>query len=854
MTTRVSTLSCASGFRRPTLACLVLCIAAGGALAESSSTPSPEQAATAKAKQVTVNFGAQGLELLAFEGTAISDASDGGPAVLSIGIKNADGSVQKIDQPKPRTTTFDAATRSTVLTYEWGTVTVVYTLRQRGLDCKIIVQNTSDKALTALEIATLAPRVPRHMSSMNATFGAQGGVVGTARGVVGVINESREFRLALNHNLQQPSGGVPLVFSSVAPRKTAHPIVNNDLLSSPGSPEVEPGKSLELSYALALGGAGESLMSKLFSDYRERMDKAFPVTLDWPDRRPMGMIFMAHPAMKWKTNPRGFNFGRGEKHDVFTEEGLAIFGKELMKYADTNISYLKAMDAQGVIVWNLEGEEVPHPISYAGDPRVLDQVAPEMGRFADEFMAKFRDAGLKTGVTIRPTDYYARSPENAQSKAWFHREVADPVKLMSEKIQYAQKRWGTTIFYLDSNVFGQTWVQYDNAKANVSNLMPVSMMQKLHELHPDCLIIPEWTSQEYFRFSAPYASPNLGEVTTYPWTRDTMPKAFRCVAVGTKLLEDQFDTYVAGVGGGDVLMFQSWYATPDQAWIKLVYREAELRKTLAAMQAAPMPIDSPDEAVRYALARSLAEKTTPEALEQAAKLLDDPSPHVRRATMLSIAKQRKVTSPRVVTKLINIFSREPTEPRHVLMIAPATAAVGGLGESAVPVLMKVIGDVPFSDLITTQEDPNSPARAAALRALGATGTKDKHAHQVIIETISCTEPSWARLKGPAAEAAGALKLREAVPGVLALLERTNSDEGARLSALRALGQIGDRRAIRPLIAHIEYNWKNLGLSYSGQWHANDSLAKITGVTLSGKAAWTQWLASNPDAAPPAAKP
>jgi hypothetical protein len=327
-----------------------------------------------------------------------------------------------------------------------------------------------------------------------------------------------------------------------------------------------------------------------------------------------------------------------------------------------------------------------------------------------------------------------------------------------------------------------------------------------------------------------------------------MPKAFRCVAVGTKLLEDQFEGYVSGVGGGDVLMFLSWYATPDHAWIKLVYREAELRKSLSKLQAAPMPIDSPDEAVRYALARSLSEKTTPEALEQAAKLLDDPSPHVRRATMLSIAQQHKVASPKVVTKLINIFSREPTEPRHVLMIGPATAAVGGLGEAAVPVLLKVIGDVPFSDLITTQEDPNSPARAAAFRALGATGTKDKHAHQVIVETLGCTEPSWAKLKGPAADAAGALKLRDAVPGVLALLEKSNADEGARLSALRSLGLIGDRRAIKPLIAQIEFSWKNLGLSFSGQWHCNDSLAKITGVTLSGKAAWTEWLAKNPDAA------
>ena len=73
-----------------------------------------------------------------------------------------------------------------------------------------------------------------------------------------------------------------------------------------------------------------------------------------------------------------------------------------------------------VIVWDLEGQEKPHCISYVGDPRKLPQVAPEMDRFADAFMKKFRDAGFRTGLTLRPTDYYEPTPGK---RDWTHREV-----------------------------------------------------------------------------------------------------------------------------------------------------------------------------------------------------------------------------------------------------------------------------------------------------------------------------------------------------------------------------------------------------------------------------------------------
>ena len=102
-----------------------------------------------------------------------------------------------------------------------------------------------------------------------------------------------------------------------------------------------------------------------------------PATLDWNDRRPIGSIYLARDNTKWSSNPRGwFN---DPKIDVFSPEGLRAFQTRLMKYADESVALLKAMNAQGMIVWDIEGEEFAHPqASYVGDPTLLFRIAPEM--------------------------------------------------------------------------------------------------------------------------------------------------------------------------------------------------------------------------------------------------------------------------------------------------------------------------------------------------------------------------------------------------------------------------------------------------------------------------------------------
>ena len=101
------------------------------------------------------------------------------------------------------------------------------------------------------------------------------------------------------------------------------------------------------------------------------------------------------------------NFG---EIDVTNDQGKTAFRAALLKVADNGIQVLKDTGAQGMITWDPEGEEFPGACYY-GDPRLVPTFAPEMefknnGKKSaiDEYFEKFRAAGFKVGICIRPQD------------------------------------------------------------------------------------------------------------------------------------------------------------------------------------------------------------------------------------------------------------------------------------------------------------------------------------------------------------------------------------------------------------------------------------------------------------------
>jgi hypothetical protein len=262
--------------------------------------------------------------------------------------------------------------------------------------------------------------------------------------------------------------------------------------------------------------------------------------LNWTDRRPIAALFVASSAHVSAVNPRGwFN---NPALNVRGDDGRARFRQALFAYADRSVAILKRSGAQGMIVWDLEGEELPQKITYIGDPRLLARLAPEADGAADEFFARFKRAGLAVGLTVRPQQIsFASGGEARQEEGW------DYERVLIEKIDYARRRWGATLFYIDSNA-GPRWPPEAFA------------LRRIARERPDILLIPEHHDILYYGFSAPYGSMRRGASRTSGPVRWLYPNAFQVLAdADSRQSEAELE---GAYRGGDILLFQGWFNNP----------------------------------------------------------------------------------------------------------------------------------------------------------------------------------------------------------------------------------------------------------------------------------------------------
>lgn len=267
-------------------------------------------------------------------------------------------------------------------------------------------------------------------------------------------------------------------------------------------------------------------------------------TLQWKDRRPIGMIMLA--------SNEGAFVGGNRRWKLVGNSG---FSKQaLMKHADESIKNLKAVNAQGMITWDIEGQEYPHPYSYLGDPR---RIPREIDTLADLYFKKFKDSGFKTGICVRPdslnyTDGWAR-----------HYVPYNIYKLMVEKIDYAYKRWGCTLFYVDSNIGGGQMAGTDNTTGYGSKIS-ADVFKSLMKRFPDCLIVPEHWNEDYLTVTAPLNKHNGTHI---------LKSGFQILDLSdTKWNDTQIQE---SVKQGNIMMGRVWYNSPELTVIKKAY---ELKK------------------------------------------------------------------------------------------------------------------------------------------------------------------------------------------------------------------------------------------------------------------------------------
>jgi hypothetical protein len=224
------------------------------------------------------------------------------------------------------------------------------------------------------------------------------------------------------------------------------------------------------------------------------------------------------------------------------------------------ISAALAQGAQGIVVWDIEGERggQSNP-AYIGDPQTatsagvaMEMLQPNPGNpsvigptqsVADYCFSLVRAAGLKVGVTSR-CDLLNSSATNQTQYSSLDQAVADQTR----KADYANTRWGATIFYCDSADGG-------SSPANGGQEFAA-----LHAAFPSYLFIPEFERDGNISQNA--AGEDLFAGNAAPFTvsmnggdwldRGTYPQAFTVVAVDVDGLSAAVQA--SDAAQGDIIM------------------------------------------------------------------------------------------------------------------------------------------------------------------------------------------------------------------------------------------------------------------------------------------------------------
>jgi hypothetical protein len=476
--------------------------------------------------------------------------------------------------------TLDPDQQGTTLTYAWGTLHLGFQGTTNKLSISITVSNATGGNLSdaAINIFNLVlPSAPPQFDGSAPLLNtiAQPPVVylSYSNGAVAFVNENPQQPITSGSStsINRPTNTIFqfMINAGYDPRYNAWYYGT--------MPPIAAGASVTYRLSLRFGDAS-STPASLAGDIYSAFANLYPFRLKWPDRRPIGMDGLSASTASSASNPRGW-FGDPSK-DYVSPTGMAQFRMDLLARADQEIATLKSLNAQGVIIWDIEGTDLS--ISYPGDPRQLPVLAPEMDAVADEFLAKYTAAGLRVGLTIRPQQFFSGSklpstgtngqvfvsmsaPLGHQTFVWTNgvwsqqpvqqQVIADYGSLMLQKIAYARARWGATIFYLDS---------YENIPPYYCYALT-----NLYQANPDILMLPEAHSAGYFSVTAPYLTPKNDGYMTPQVALLCYSNAFSVVRISQPYTN--YSQTLSSVEQGNILLLDTYYTNGTTAIVKQAY-------------------------------------------------------------------------------------------------------------------------------------------------------------------------------------------------------------------------------------------------------------------------------------------
>jgi len=377
-----------------------------------SPTPAPAQ-------PLEAGFSDEGITSLKWEGVNL--LKNGKPEITRVVFEkkwlNDQGinefEFEKLDGSDPQVS-YDPQSRTLTYGYPWGAVRFMYETGADRLDLTITLQNRTQRTLAMFDLTPMRLKLPEPFDRPKHWDGTR--ILPGSFNAVDVTFGQRKLWVGCETMMPLRFG-----FGKPSKKNTVLPVTVSGKVNilEPGGvvyhhyglPRIEAGQDLTIKLSLRPADAdADADQDKHTEDLVQAFRDYHRPRMVWEDRRPIGAIFIG-AGRGPDQNPR--NWFKDPNLDVRTDAGKKQLRERMMRLADRSIGELKKTNAQGMVLWDPEGGENPHPTTYIGDPRMVKLVAPEMVDIYPDFFQKFLDAGLRTGVCIRPTQVYLTPFESA---------------------------------------------------------------------------------------------------------------------------------------------------------------------------------------------------------------------------------------------------------------------------------------------------------------------------------------------------------------------------------------------------------------------------------------------------------
>jgi len=597
-------------------------------------------ALSAEALPVKAVVGERGLAELSAGGLDL--LADGVPLLAKVVFRKADATTHMGDKAATQTVR-DGQTLT--ITYPWGSISYAYAAQAGRLDLTIAVANASKDEMHELWLRPLSLKLPGEgvkLPRPRHNIGAPSVLAFRhAAGALALCNADIEKPLYLGFD--RPRGGA----APVVVRAGGDRMVFDELYMRRPVP---PGGRDAYRISLRFGPEGAD-PDDLADDVYKRFAARYPPLLEWPDRRPILRLFVSGglPAEQVLAYYRN-----GEKGPLPAPDP-AVRTKALASVARATDAARK-VDAQGIIIWDIEGDAMAHPTTYIGDPRLAKVLNPSMDAAADDYFAAIRDAGLRCGVCIRPSHVVYAKDKGTMMQSYG--AAKDPFLELDAKIRYCKERWKCTIFYVDTNYF---WRPRGEGGKWTAGMIDADVWRRLLKKHPDILLVPEHNYVAYWAATAPYNELDCGYRGIPRWVRRVYPKAFCVPVVEDADPHKNHDLLVQMVRDGDCLMTFIYGMTRNAEAIRHIYAEAGLLDegeppavARAAAEELARLVASSDLRTRFYAARRLAGHRGPQAAKALLARVVDPEEHwlVRKDAVVGLGTLRSVGAVQALGRLL----------------------------------------------------------------------------------------------------------------------------------------------------------------------------------------------------------